>query len=53
MDYTQEELDKEYQDVLEECPEYSEYGSYQYDLDWCMTLAMERLKRRKEEEEES
>ena len=50
MNYTQEELDKEYQDVLEECPEYSDSESREYSLDWCMTLAMERLERREEEE---
>jgi len=49
MDYTQEELDKEYQDVLRESTEYSDPNSYQYDLDWCMTLAIERLERREEE----
>ena len=50
MNYTQEELQQEYQDVLEECPEYSDPESYQYDLDWCMNLAIERLERREEEE---
>ena len=50
MGYTQEELDKEYQDVLLESPEYSDPDSYQYDLDWCMNLAIERLERREEEE---
>ena len=50
MDYTQEELDREYQDVLKECPEYSDRDSYQYDLDWCMNLAITRLEKREEEE---
>ena len=49
MNYTQEELDREYQDVLEESPEYSAPESYQYDLDWCMNLAIERLERREAE----
>jgi len=49
MDYTQEELDKEYQDVLEECPEYSDPESREYSLDWCMNLAITRLERREGE----
>ena len=49
MDYTQEELNKEYQEVKDECPEYSDPESYQYDLDWCMNLAITRLERREEE----
>ena len=49
MNYTQEELQQEYQDVLEECQEYSDPESCQYDLDWCMNLAITRLERREEE----
>ena len=49
MDYTEEELQQEYQDVLEECPEYSDRGSDHYDLNWCMNLAITRLERREEE----
>ena len=36
---------REYDAVLEECPEYSDSGSYQYDLSWCHTLAAERADR--------
>ena len=48
--YNQEETystiyEREYEAVLEECPEYSDPYSYQYDLSWCETLATERTKR--------
>ena len=48
--YNQEETysdiyQREYDAVLEECPEYSDSGSYQYDLSWCETLATERTNR--------
>ena len=48
--YNQEETcsdiyQREYDAVLEECPEYSDSGSYQYDLSWCHTLAAERADR--------
>ena len=36
---------EEYDAVLEECPEYSDSSSYQYDLSWCHTLAAERADR--------
>ena len=36
---------REYDAVLEECPEYSDSSSYQYDLSWCHTLAAERADR--------
>ena len=36
---------REYNAVLEECPEYSDSSSYQYDLSWCHTLAAERADR--------
>ena len=37
--------EREYAAVLEECPEYSDPYSYQYDLSWCENLATERTKR--------
>ena len=37
--------EREYEAVLEECPEYSDPDSYQYDLNWCETLATWRTKR--------
>ena len=48
--YNQEETyseiyQRESEAVLEECPEYSDSGSYQYDLSWCHTLAAERADR--------
>ena len=50
----QEELydkiyEKEYQDVLTFCPEYSDPDSYQYDLEWCAYLAKARTERMIEE----
>jgi len=41
--------EEEWDSVLDECPEYSDPESYQYDLDWCRTLAITRLEREEEE----
>ena len=38
--------EKEYQDVLTYCPEYSDRDSYQYDLEWCAMLAKTRTEQR-------
>ena len=38
-------LERHYQDVLEECPEYSEPDSAHYDLDHCRSLAQIRFER--------
>ncbi len=38
-------LERHYQDVLEECPEYSDPDSAHYDLDHCRSLAQIRFER--------
>ena len=48
--YNQEETyseiyQREYDAVLEECPEYSDSSSMHYDLSWCEDLATERADR--------